>query len=44
MVLIIAGLERIALMIYAGVGTMWIVYVLASLRPATRVPRCSIGA
>jgi len=31
MVLIIAGLERVALCIYAGVGTLWIVYVLASL-------------
>jgi phosphatidylglycerophosphate synthase len=33
MVLIIAGLERTALMIYAGVGTVWFVYVLASLLP-----------
>jgi CDP-L-myo-inositol myo-inositolphosphotransferase len=31
MVLIIAGLERVALGIYAGVGTVWIVYVVASL-------------
>lgn len=31
MVLIIAGLERVALGIYAGVGTVWIVYVTASL-------------
>jgi phosphatidylglycerophosphate synthase len=31
MVLIIAGLERVALGIYAGVGTVWIVYVIASL-------------
>jgi CDP-L-myo-inositol myo-inositolphosphotransferase len=39
MVLIIAGLERIALGIYAGVGTVWIVYVVASLllpRPGAR--------
>jgi 1L-myo-inositol 1-phosphate cytidylyltransferase / CDP-L-myo-inositol myo-inositolphosphotransferase len=39
MVLIIAGLERVALSIYAGVGTVWIVYVIASLllpRPSAR--------
>lgn len=33
MVLIIAGLERIALMIYAGVGTLWIAYVIGSTVP-----------
>jgi CDP-L-myo-inositol myo-inositolphosphotransferase len=35
MVLILAGLERTALIIYAGVGTLWIVYVIGSL---IRVP------
>lgn len=39
MVLIIAGLERVALGIYAGVGTVWIVYVIASLL----LPRPSAG-
>jgi phosphatidylglycerophosphate synthase len=33
MVLILTGLERTALSIYAGVGTLWFVYVLASLLP-----------
>ncbi|HEY5711908.1 MAG TPA: CDP-alcohol phosphatidyltransferase family protein, partial [Allosphingosinicella sp.] len=33
MVLIIVGLERVALCIYAGVGAVWIVYVVASLLP-----------
>lgn len=33
MVLIVADLERVALCIYAGVGGVWIVYVLASLLP-----------
>lgn len=41
MVLIIVGLERTALMIYAGVGTIWILYVLGSLLP---VPRAFRGA
>jgi len=41
MVLIIMGLERTALMIYAGVGTIWILYVLGSLLP---VPRPFRGA
>lgn len=36
MVLIIAGLERVALMIYAGVGTLWITYVVASIVPRLR--------
>ncbi len=31
MALIIAGLERTALSIYAGVGTIWLLYVIASL-------------
>jgi CDP-L-myo-inositol myo-inositolphosphotransferase len=31
MMLILAGLERTALMIYAGVGTIWFPYVLVSL-------------
>ena len=31
MVLIIAGLERTALWIYAGVGTIWLPYVIASV-------------
>jgi CDP-L-myo-inositol myo-inositolphosphotransferase len=31
MALIIAGLERVALSIYAGVGTIWVLYVIASL-------------
>lgn len=31
MALIIAGLERTALSIYAGVGTVWVLYVIASL-------------
>jgi CDP-L-myo-inositol myo-inositolphosphotransferase len=41
MVLILGGLERTALMIYAGVGTIWILYVLASLLP---IPRAFRGA
>jgi len=39
MALIIAGLERTALSIYAGVGTVWLLYVVASLalpRPRAR--------
>lgn len=39
MVLILAGVERIALSIYAGVGTLWFVYVLASLSPRPRAFR-----
>ena len=39
MALIMAGLERTALMIYAGVGTIWIIYVLASLLPMPRLFR-----
>jgi len=39
MALILVGLERTALMIYAGVGTVWIVYVLASLLPLPRLFR-----
>lgn len=31
MALILAGLERTALSIYAGVGTIWVLYVIASL-------------
>ena len=41
MVLIIAGLERTALSIYAGVGTLWILYVTASFLP---LPRAFRGA
>lgn len=41
MVLIIVGLERTALMIYAGVGTIWIAYVVGSLLP---IPRAFRGA
>jgi phosphatidylglycerophosphate synthase len=41
MALIIVGLERTALMIYAGVGTIWILYVLGSLLP---IPRTFRGA
>jgi phosphatidylglycerophosphate synthase len=41
MVLIMAGLERPALMIYAGVGTIWFLYVIASLIP---IPRGFRGA
>jgi len=41
MVLIIFGQERTALGIYAGVGTVWFLYVLASLLP---VPRPFRGA
>jgi phosphatidylglycerophosphate synthase len=33
MVLIIAGLERVALGIFAGVGTIWLLYVLVALIP-----------
>ena len=33
MVLILAGLERTALSIFAGVTTLWFLYVLASLIP-----------
>jgi CDP-L-myo-inositol myo-inositolphosphotransferase len=36
MTLIIAGLERVALYIYAGVGTVWLLYVFASLLPWPR--------
>ena len=36
MVLILAGAERIALFIFAGVTTLWFVYVLASLIPLPR--------
>jgi CDP-L-myo-inositol myo-inositolphosphotransferase len=36
MALIFAGLERVALSIYAGVGTVWICYVLISLLPRPR--------
>jgi phosphatidylglycerophosphate synthase len=37
MVLIFAGLERVALEIYAGIGTIWISYVVATLwRPTPR--------
>jgi CDP-L-myo-inositol myo-inositolphosphotransferase len=41
MALILAGLERVALMIYAGVGTVWFLYVIVSLLP---VPRPFRGA
>lgn len=41
MTLIILGQERTALSIYAGVGTIWFLYVLASLLP---VPRLFRGA
>jgi CDP-L-myo-inositol myo-inositolphosphotransferase len=41
MVLILAGLERTAISIYAGVGTVWFFYVLASLLP---FPKASRGA
>ncbi|HVQ09302.1 MAG TPA: CDP-alcohol phosphatidyltransferase family protein [Allosphingosinicella sp.] len=36
MVLILTGLERTALSIYAGVGTLWILYVLTTLLPRSR--------
>lgn len=36
MALILFGLERVALSIYAGVGTLWICYVLVSLLPRPR--------
>ncbi|HYI49703.1 MAG TPA: CDP-alcohol phosphatidyltransferase family protein [Allosphingosinicella sp.] len=36
MVLILTGLERTALSIYAGVGTVWILYVLATSFPLRR--------
>jgi len=39
MALILAGLERTALSIYAGVGTLWILYVLVSLLPVPGVFR-----
>jgi 1L-myo-inositol 1-phosphate cytidylyltransferase / CDP-L-myo-inositol myo-inositolphosphotransferase len=39
MVLIVAGLERTALWIYAGVGTVWLPYVIVSLI----LPRPTIG-
>jgi hypothetical protein len=35
-VLIIAGLERTALSIYAGVGAIWFPYVLFTLLPRPR--------
>ena len=37
MVLIIAGLERTALSIYAGVGAIWFPYVLITLLPRARL-------
>lgn len=37
MVLIIAGLERTALSIFAGVGTIWLLYVIVSLLPLPRL-------
>lgn len=39
MVLILTGLERTALSIYAGVGTVWILYVLATSFPLRRASR-----
>lgn len=39
MVLILAGLERTALIIYAAVGTIWFPYVLGSLLLVTRASR-----
>lgn len=36
MVLILTGLERTALSIYAGVGTLWFFYVLTTLLPGAR--------
>jgi phosphatidylglycerophosphate synthase len=39
MALILTGLERTALSIYAGVGTLWIFYVLTTLLPRFRVFR-----
>ena len=38
MALILAGLERTALCIYAGVGTLWLLYVLTTLLPRPRAP------
>lgn len=39
MVLILTGLERTALSIYAGVGTLWFLYVLTTLLPRSRAVR-----
>lgn len=39
MILIFAGLERIALQIYASVGTIWILYVFVALLPRPRTYR-----
>jgi CDP-L-myo-inositol myo-inositolphosphotransferase len=39
MVLILTGLERTALSIYAGVGTLWFLYVLTTLLPRSRAIR-----
>lgn len=39
MALILAGLERTALMIYAGVGTIWFAYVLMSVLLIPRLSR-----
>jgi phosphatidylglycerophosphate synthase len=39
MALILAGLERTALSIYAGVGTLWLLYVLTTLLPRPRASR-----
>jgi phosphatidylglycerophosphate synthase len=39
MVLIVAGLERTALIIFTSVATLWFVYVLASLAPWPRALR-----
>ncbi len=40
MVLTIMGLERVALAIFAGVATIWFLYILVSaLLPATRTYR-----
>lgn len=39
MVLILTGLERTALSIYAGVGTLWFLYVLTTLLPRSRAFR-----
>jgi phosphatidylglycerophosphate synthase len=40
MVLIMAGLERTALFIFTGVGSIWLLYVIVSLLP---IPRLSSG-
>ncbi|HEV7659416.1 MAG TPA: CDP-alcohol phosphatidyltransferase family protein [Allosphingosinicella sp.] len=39
MALILTGLERTALSIYAGVGTLWFLYVLTTLLPRSRAVR-----